>query len=115
MATKSKALKAELAREQAEAIESLKAQLQDGRLVYTVCTHVARSGMSRCIRLVVADGCEVVDVSWAAAKALGWKLSHSHGGVVVEGYGMDMGFHVVYCLRRTLGLPVDVQPFTRWL
>jgi hypothetical protein len=35
------------------------------------------------------------------AHAMGYKL-HKDGGVVIKGGGMDMGFHVVYCLSRRL-------------
>jgi hypothetical protein len=36
------------------------------------------------------------------ARAIGWKFDQVHGGVKVDGAGMDMGFHLVYTLSQVL-------------
>jgi len=61
--------------DQQEAREALLEILKPGATVYTSCSHVARSGMSRTIELCVP---------------------------VVGGCGMDMGFAVVYDLGLSL-------------
>lgn len=40
-------------------------------------------------------------IDYWAARALGYRIG-KHGGIVVGGCGMDMGFHLVYNLGRTL-------------
>lgn len=71
----------------------------DRRTVYTLVTHASASGMSRCIRLFVIEDNQPRDITGYVARALGYRVSDRHGGVVVTGCGMDMGFHVV----RNLG------------
>jgi hypothetical protein len=60
--------------------------------------------MSRDISLVIADGGELVDVTYYAAQALGDKLveRNGHRAIRVNGCGMDMGFHLVYNLASVL-------------
>jgi hypothetical protein len=72
--------------------------------VYTIMRHVSSSGMSRNISLVIANGEEVIDITYYAAHALGDKLIESKGyrAIRVNGCGMDMGFHLVYNLSSVL-------------
>ncbi|QRI45321.1 hypothetical protein SEA_ENNEA_87 [Gordonia phage Ennea] len=73
---------------------------------YTVVTHVTASGMGRSIMILApgtgTDGREVINVSRHVARVLGWKLDDRHGGVYVQGCGMDMAFHTVYSLARKI-------------
>ena len=75
-----------------------------GTKVYTIMRHVSSSGMSRNISLVIANGEEVIDITYYAAHALGDKLieSKGHRAIRVNGCGMDMGFHLVYNLSSVL-------------
>jgi hypothetical protein len=75
-----------------------------GTKVYTIMRHVSSSGMSRNISLVIANGDEVIDITYYAAHALGDKLieSKGHRAIRVNGCGMDMGFHLVYSLSSVL-------------
>ena len=75
-----------------------------GTKVYTIMRHVSSSGMSRNISLVIANGDEVIDITYYAAHALGDKLieSKGHRAIRVNGCGMDMGFHLVYNLSSVL-------------
>ena len=95
--------------ERQEAREQLRGILKPGDTVWTILRHVSRSGMSRRISLVVFevppdssyDPPGPRDITWLAGKALGCRR-HDDGGLVVGGCGMDMGFHIVYNLSRTL-------------
>jgi hypothetical protein len=93
--------------EQTQARTYLLEILQPGATVYTVCTHVASSGMSRVLELLVAlpdsDGKPYIRrISWLACKAAGFSWSKAHEGLQIRGCGMDMGFHAVYSLGRAL-------------
>ena len=86
-----------------EAIDYLRAELTPGRTVYTKLTHVSRSGMSRSIECYLAQGRDnLTDITWQVARATNSRLDNNHGGIVMGGCGMDMGFALVYGLGRTL-------------
>ena len=80
--------------------------LKPGDTVYTVLKHRSRSGMQHCIDLYVvkpvrsrsAETVQPICITWNASKVLEYRISKTHGGLVVNGSGMDMGFHVVYNL-----------------
>jgi hypothetical protein len=108
---------AEQAAERAEARASLRGDdpdypgyMRPGDTVWTVVRYASRSGMMRCISPIVVGTMSnrhgtrpaPVDVSWLAARALGDRVHRDHGGVIVSGCGMDMGFHLVYSLSRVL-------------
>ena len=78
--------------------------VKPGAKVYTIMRHVSSNGMSRNISLVIANGDEVIDITYYAAQALGDKLieSKGHRAIRVNGCGMDMGFHLVYNLSSVL-------------
>ena len=78
--------------------------VKPGTKVYTIMRYVSSSGMSRNISLVIANGEEVIDITYYAAHALGDKLieSKGHRAIRVNGCGMDMGFHLVYSLSYVL-------------
>lgn len=86
-----------------EAMTRLCAELTPGRTVYTKITHVSRSGMSRSIECYLAQGRDnLTDITWLAARAMNARVDNTHGGIVMGGCGMDMGFALVYNLGRTL-------------
>ena len=72
--------------------------------VYTLIRHVSSSGMSRDISLFVAQGGEIIDITYYAAHAIGWRLVERNGrrAIRAQGAGMDMGFHLVYTLSSVL-------------
>ena len=78
--------------------------LAPGDTVYTLVRHVSTSGMSRDISLFVAQGGEIIDITFYAAHAIGWRLVERNGrrAIRVSGAGMDMGFHTVYTLASVL-------------
>jgi hypothetical protein len=85
----------------AQCAEELRKMVKPGQTVYTILRHVSASGMSRRISLVIVSGAEIHKLDHLAAGAMGDTL-HKDGGIVVSGCGMDMGFHLVYDLGRTL-------------
>jgi len=72
--------------------------------VYTLIRYVSSSGMSRDISLFIAQGGEIIDITYYAAYAMGWRLVERNGqrAIRVQGAGMDMGFHTVYTLASVL-------------
>jgi len=79
----------------------LKETLKPGDTVYCVLRHESRSGMQCRIDLFTFKKNKPVYLSAYAADLIGWAL-HSKGGVVVDGYGMDMGSHLVYELGASM-------------
>lgn len=100
---------AQLRRSKAEAAELLRRYLQPGSAVYATVRTVSRSGMSRRIDLYAIAGPVaqfhngqpfLARLSGFAARALGWPCNDH--GVKVDGCGMDMRWHLVDCLSRTM-------------
>lgn len=92
--------------ERAEAVERLRAFVRPGMTIYCVLRHVSRSGMQRRIDFYAIDvdeqrGPHLSYLSGLIARTLGYRV-HNDGGIVVNGCGMDMGFHVVHNVGRTL-------------
>ena len=89
--------------ETTEAIAALRDKLTPGRTVYTKITHVSRTGMSRSIEVYLAEGRDnLTDITWQVARATNSRIDNNHGGIVMGGCGMDMGFALIYNLGRTL-------------
>ena len=93
--------------ERAEFISKLRETLKPGDKLHTVLRSVSRSGMSRVID-VYKLGCSnqgTIEKSWLSywvAKAADFTFDQKADAIKVSGCGMDMGFHVVYNLGRTL-------------
>lgn len=47
-------------------------------------------------------GVRIMRISWLAARAMDRTIDQNNGGIKIGGYGMDMGFSLVYDLGRTL-------------
>lgn len=105
MTTTTLSKKAQAQLDRAYAVEHLLTHyLKEGDKVYTILRHVNASGMSRDISLVIAQGDEIIDITYYTAHALGDKVitSKGHNAIRVNGAGMDMGFHLVYNLSSVL-------------
>lgn len=90
-------------KEQQEALGRLKGWIQPGDTIYCVLAHCSDSGMRRVIRFCkITNRQQVWDLSWNIARALECGYNDRYSGVVVNGCGMDMGFHVVYSLSDWL-------------
>lgn len=83
------------------AIAHLRELLPPGTTVYTSLRHVSRSGMSRRIDLYVIRDNSPVWLSGWYKTATDTKRG-KYDEVTVSGCGMDMGYHLVYNLSRTL-------------
>lgn len=86
--------------ERQDAIEQLRTLCPPGTTVYTILRSVSRSGMRRIISPVIIKDNEVYHLTGLVADVLG--RSTKDGGIVENGAGMDMGFHLVYSLSRAL-------------
>ena len=84
--------------------------LRPGDTVYTSLDKVSASGITRYISVYIAridknrayaNGRPYIKrISWEVAKVLDYKQNNT--SLIVGGGGMDMGFHVVYSLSRSL-------------
>jgi hypothetical protein len=104
-ATKKTSKKAQKALEVQDAKKQLLAHyVSEGSTVYTVLRSVSSSGMSRTLSLKVAKDGKILDLTYYASIVLDWPLVEVHGSraLRVGGCGMDMGFHTVYSLSRSL-------------
>lgn len=88
--------------EKEKAVKELREILSPGDTVYTVLRHVSRSGMTRYIDAFVMRDERPYYLSYLTNEVLGWRRSRKYDGVKVEGCGMDMGFHLVYSLSRSI-------------
>ncbi len=89
--------------ERLEAVEELRTILKPNDEVYTIVTHVSRSGMSRRIRLFVVRDGENRSITHLVARAVGYRIVRGWADSIhVDGCGMDMCFDTVYQLGRTL-------------
>lgn len=108
----------------AQAKDDLLEFIKPGQTVYCILRHVAKSGMSRRISLFVIQNGELRDITGTAAVAMDRTLNRDEFSIVVGGCGMDMGWHLVYCLSRCLfpdgfgtigsnGIVTNLRPLTR--
>ena len=96
---------------QQHAIDELREILPPGSNVHMVVKHVSRSGLMRVIDvLTVDDDGGIYSISPLVARALGWRWDSRHGGVRVDGCGMDMGFHLAHHLSYALHGAESVGP-----
>lgn len=103
---KGKTMTSNAVQEAEQARESLLELFEDDTSpeVYTLCRRVSASGMTRQISLFYIKDNQLLNITWNAGKTLGWTLKDTDGSMTVSvgGGGMDMGFHIVYSLSRTL-------------
>jgi len=85
-----------------QALDTLREHIKAGDTIYTSVVQVARSGMSRHIKLYFIRDNAPWEITWLVGRALGWRVSEKTGGLVVSGCGMDMCFHTVYSLSSAM-------------
>lgn len=90
--------------ERAASIEHLRELLKPGDTVWGTMRSVARSGMSRWIDFYYIEDNEPRWITYHVARALDEPF-RGNKGMRVTGCGMDMVFHSVYSLSRTLFPP----------
>ena len=88
--------------------------IQPGDTIYTSLVKCNRAGDSRQIKVFiirsdpysktkrVSSAFRPFDITYDVAMACGFKMTKDRNALVVHGGGMDMGFHIVYSLGRTL-------------
>lgn len=76
--------------------------LAPGATVYTQLRHKAASGMSRAISLHAVHDGRIRCIDGLASDLIGAPVNRRHGGLTVNGCGMDMGFSLVYSLGAAL-------------
>ena len=84
-----------------KAEEWLKEWFPKGSTAHTTVVHVARSGMSRHIKVFAISGERIQNISRFVADYLGLRYTNKEA-VFVGGCGMDMGFHLIYTLSSRL-------------
>ena len=99
--------------EQEEAIEKLKEIIKPNDTLWTQLHHVSKSGMTRYIGVRLLKDDYPYDYTYLVSKALGWKTSDKYHGIKVGGCGMDMGFHLIYCLGMALWPDGTPEPHGR--
>lgn len=117
-------------RDRDEAVAWLRAELAPGDTLYTVVRHVARSGMSRSISVVrpvlahdasscvefMRRGSELLELEvldYWISRGIGHRISRQHGGIVMGGAGMDMGFSLIYRVGQALWPNGTVRPHSQ--
>lgn len=76
--------------------------IKPGDTVYCIIRHVSTSGMSRRISLFVMQNGRPRNITGTAAAAMDKKINRDEFSIVVNGCGMDAGFHLVYSLGHCL-------------
>jgi hypothetical protein len=85
-----------------QAKEFLLKNCPPGTKVYTLVTHVSRSGMTRRILPFIIVNNEPVSIAWHIHQIGLFPRKYPNDDLTVQGCGMDMTFHVVYELGRYL-------------
>ena len=91
--------------EKEEARAELLKILSPGDTVYTILRHVSKSGMTRHIDVYTIQDNKPFYLTAYVSKLCGIRRLPAPAymwSLVVGGCGMDMGYHVVYCLGRAL-------------
>lgn len=88
--------------EREESIAKLREWIPEGSTVWTILTHVSKSGMSRTIKPVIIENNEPRFPVWHISRALGMPTDKRGESLKIGGCGMDMGFALVYELAQTL-------------
>ena len=88
--------------ERRDALEQLLELISPGDVVYTSVKYTTRSALSRTIDLILIRENMPIRLAYYAARAVGLAYDDRRGGVRVSGWGLDMGFTLVYNLGRAL-------------
>jgi hypothetical protein len=95
--------------EKKESLERLKQLIKKGDVLHTTVRHISKSGMMRYIttRHLQQNNhpdtpISISNYDYHIARVLDLPEAPNYQGVKVGGCGMDMGFHLVYSLSRSL-------------
>jgi hypothetical protein len=85
----------------AQSLQTLSGLIDAGQTIYTKVEAVSVSGMSRRISLFIVNDGRIVNITGDVGTVTNYRKSDK-GGLIVNGAGMDMGFHLVYSLSCTM-------------
>lgn len=85
-----------------ERTAELRETFKGGKDIFCVLRHVSKSGMQRAISFFYIENDSLVGLDYSIQKICGYKFNRKHGGLTVNGCGMDMGFSVVANLEYKL-------------
>lgn len=90
--------------EKKETIKSLKKAFPKGSTAYTKLIHCSQSGMTRIISVIAIKKNQPYYLNHYISEILSFNKAQKFGeyGLKVGGCGMDMGFHLIYCLSKVL-------------
>ncbi len=78
------------------------------KTIYSILRQVSKSGMKRAISFCVVIDNKIIDIDYRISKVLDcYPIDKKYSGLKVVGCGMDMGFAVVYDLKKAL-YPKDI-------
>lgn len=83
-------------------LADLRKLIKPKETVFCVLRHVSASGMRRRISFFVMRKGDARYLDYSIGKILDLKRPDNKDGLVVDGCGMDMGFHVVYNLGMAI-------------
>lgn len=84
------------------ALTKLRSLLPPGSTVYCVLRHVSRSGMQRVIDpFIIGEDARPFRLAYWL-RDLGFRVDSRRDGIVCNGAGMDIGWHLVFTLSRML-------------
>ena len=86
----------------ADRMEELRLEFGKHIDIYCVLRHVSKSGMQRAISFFYIKDNQLLNLDYSIQKICGYKFNRNHGGLTVNGCGMDMGFSVVANLEYRL-------------
>lgn len=94
-----------------DAINYLDKLLNEGDVIYTSLSKVSSSGMYRHIKPYVIKDNQPLCLTWYVSQVLGYPYKEKTHSIGVSGCGMDMGFHLIDVLGRTLNKKLQ----QRWI
>lgn len=92
-----------------DSINYLDKLLIEGDVIYTSLSKVSSSGMYRHIKPYVIKDNKPLCLTWYISQALELPYKEKTHSIGVSGCGMDMGFHLVDILKRTLNKKLSHQ------
>ena len=95
-------MKAQIKQNKLELESKLKKFIQPNDTVYTILKNVSQSGMYRHIQVIVIKDNKPINLSYWIADYLEWSYKYKTYSIGVGCCCMDMGFHLVYTLSRSL-------------
>lgn len=87
---------------QLQCAKELRPLFRPSKKVYAIIRKVSASGMTRHIDFYAYNKGRMEPLTYRMAVCLGWR--YYKGNLVISGCGMDMVFHTVDSLCRTIGL-----------